>query len=89
MSDPGGSPTNDMTEDSEMKLKHQQIQIAIPAGEDENEYMLCAYGDISLSNISFVPGPLAALSPEKKVNKPISPTSRAIQVNYLGLFLCQ
>lgn len=36
----------------------------MPTGEDQEEYTLCAFGDISLSNIYFVPGPLEALSPK-------------------------
>ena len=47
----------------------------MPKEEDEEEYTVCAFGDISLSNIHFVPGPLEAESvtirsgPITKVNR--------------------
>jgi hypothetical protein len=68
-----------------MKLEHQQN--FIPAQEDEDEYTLCAFGDISLSNTGFVPGPLAALSSEKKAKKVVLTTSGPVEV-HLGL-LCK
>ena len=83
----GGSPAckGGNTEGSQIKLERQRT---IPAEEDEDEYTLCAFGDISLSNMHFVPGPLEAFSPEKKVDKSVSTRSRPIKVSHLDL-LCQ
>ena len=66
-------------------MKRQRQQKFIPAQEDEDEYTLCAFGDISLSNMHFVPGPLAALSSEKEAKKVL--TTGPVEV-HLGL-LCK
>lgn len=68
--------TKEYAEDS---LEGQQI--AKPEEEDDSEdkYTLSAFGDISLSNICFVPGPLEALSPEKKADKSVSTISRPVE----------
>jgi len=62
---------NEVTDDrgTESILEEQEAPKPIPTPPNEEPYTLTGYGDISLSDINYVPGPPSEISPSQATKK--------------------